>query len=526
MNFVPDIQTSGATGVEGRVCVVGAGVGGMAAAIRLAAAGLKVTVVERQPTPGGKLREVPVGTAKVDSGPTVLTMRHVFDELAASAGKSLEAYLTLNPLSILARHAWEDGGRLDLFADVDQATEAIGAFAGARDAQGYRDFCERARQVFAALDTPFMQAPRPSLYALMAQAARTRSMDLLRISPFATLWGEMGKYFGDPRLRQLFARYATYCGSSPFRAPATLMLVAHVEQAGVWTIEGGMYRLAEALRSMAADLGVDFLFGREVEEIRVEGGQVTGVALQGGEVISAGAVVTNADVAAVSTGLLGTPARKAVPPMRASKRSLSALTWSIQADVDGFPLAHHTVFFCRDYQAEFDDIFRRRQLPVEPTIYVCAQDRTGEPMRAPDGAERLFCIVNAPAEGDHDRPDSLEIEQCQQNAFRLMERCGLRINPEGAAVEMTTPVTFNHLFPATGGALYGMASHGWRASFQRPGVRTRIPGLYLAGGSVHPGPGLPMAALSGRLAADCLISDLVSTRKFHPVGTCGGMSTP
>lgn len=505
-----------------RVVVIGAGIGGLVAALLLAARGVAVTVVERTAAPGGKMREVAVGGARIDAGPTVFTMRWVLDEILAEAGTRLDDHLALRPAALLARHAWDDGSRLDLFAEIDRSADAIGDFAGAAEAAGYRAFCARARAVYGALEHAFLRGTRPSPVSLVTRAGLGGVRDLLNASPFALLWDALGEHFADPRLRQLFGRYATYSGSSPFAAPATLMLIAHVEQEGVWLVEGGMHRVARTLATLAEARGATFRYGANVTEIVTERGRAAGVVLATGERIAGEAVVCNADVAALAAGLFGAAAARAVAPGGDAVPSLSAVTWTLCARATGFPLPRHSVFFAPDYAAEFEAIFARGRLPAEPTVYVCAQDRDDE-ATGPDGPERLLVLVNAAPTGDRAPPSPQEIASCEQATFARLARAGLTLEPAAEPV-VTTPAAFARLFPATGGALYGRAVHGWRASFRRPGATTSLPGLVLAGGSVHPGPGVPMAAMSGRLAAAAVLADLASTRRFHRAAMPGGMS--
>jgi len=514
-----------------RVVVVGAGVGGLSAAALLARQGLDVRVIERAATPGGKMRQVALGPDHLDGGPTVLTMRWVFDALFERLGLSLDQHLQLRRCEVLARHAWGPNEQLDLVADLDASVAAIEAFSGAAEAQRYRAFCDRSRAVYQTLDRPFMQNSRPTPGSLAWRVLRQQGpaglRQLLRISPFTTLWQELGRYFHDPRLQQLFGRYATYCGSSPFEAPATLMLVAHVEREAVWQVEGGMFRLAQALAAAAQQHGARFSYGSEVRRLLMDGGRISGVELQDGQMLSADAVLFNGDAQALFDGLLGQPVQQAQgQPPRAS-RSLSALTWHCQAEVGGFELTHHNVFFSRPaaYRAEFEAIAQGR-LPAEPTVYVCAQDRQGNTARrAPRQAERLMCLVNAPASADGRALSEPEIALCEERMWAQLSRTGLRLKPGPHPPLRTSPQDFAQMFPATGGALYGPASQGWRASFfTRPDGRTPVPGLYLAGGSVHPGPGVPMAALSGQLAAEQICAALHSTRAWKAALMPGGMS--
>jgi 1-hydroxycarotenoid 3,4-desaturase len=276
-----------------------------------------------------------------------------------------------------------------------------------------------------------------------------------------------------------------------------------------------MQRLADALAMLATTKGVVFRYGTQVDEITVKGGRATGVRI-GPEQIEADALIINADTAALTHGLFGRAAARAMPDTKAP-RSLSAVTWAMVAVTDGFPLERHNIFFSNDYAAEFNAIFSRNTLPEAPTIYVCAQDR---PSPYHTGPERLLCLINAPAT---QRPfHATEINPCTTRMLQHLERCGLHIKP--ALTQITTPENFARLFPGTSGALYGPAMHSTMAPFRRPGSRSKIPNLYLAGGSTHPGAGVPMAALSGRLAAASVLSDLSSTRPSRRGATNGGMS--
>ena len=491
----------------GSAIVVGGGVGGLSAAIALAGQGVGVTLLEAAPRVGGKLREIEVGGTRIDGGPTVFTMRWVFEELFGEAGLGWPDELVLDRADLLARHAWSDGSRLDLFADLQRSAEAVGVFAGAAEARRFLAFAAHARRVYEKLEQPFLTSYRPSFLSM----SRKLGLGGLTVRPFSTLWRSLGDRFTDPRLIQLFGRYATYCGSSPFLAPATLMLVAHVELDGVWLVRGGMYRLAETLAGAAERLGAEVRTGTRVARIVSERGRATGVETDAGERLDADAVIVNADSAAVAAGLFGPEAARTVPALKPGDRSLSALAWTLVGETGGFPLARHTVFFGDDYPGEFRQIFRERRLPGAPTVYVCAQDRTDGRAPADGQPERLLLIINAPPTGDEPAFGQEEIDQCIRGSIDCLARCGLVLKADRGAGVLTTPADFHRLFPATGGALYGAANHRAQAAFSRPDVRTALPGLYLAGGSVHPGPGVPMAALSGRLAARAVLNGFAST---------------
>jgi 1-hydroxycarotenoid 3,4-desaturase len=425
---------------------------------------------------------------------------------------------------VLARHAWDASPQtLDLFAETARTADAIGQFSSPQEGRRFLNFCRQTRALYDALEKPYIRSERPSLFSMVNDLGLNGLATLTGLGPFASLWRSLGRHFHDPRLQQLFGRYATYCGSSPWSAPATLMLVAQVELDGVWSVTGGMFQVASALAKLGEKHGVKSRYGVTCAEIMTSQGRVSGVQLSTGEMIEADHVIFNGDVSALAVGMLGSSVSSSFEPVRPSQRSLSAFTLSMHAKTSGFPLVRHNVFFNQDYRAEFDDIFRKRQLPSQGTVYVCAQDRDDRGL-AQGESERIFCLVNAPSDGDKHAFNSSEIQACESSSMALMRRCGLEIEVLPQQVVRTLPQDFARLFPGSGGALYGQATHGWMSAFHRPSARSKVPGLYTAGGSVHPGPGVPMAAMSGRLAAATLMEDLGLTKRSRRVVISGGMS--
>jgi len=521
-NGTPNGRTDGP-----RTVVIGAGIGGLAAALSLAVAGREVIVFEAAEAPGGKMRALPSPAGPVDSGPTVFTLKPYFDDLFAVAGTRLENEVDIASESLLARHFWPCGGRLDLFSDAGRSAEAVTAFAGARDGAAFSRLAADARRLFDAFEGPVMRRPRPSLGGIARALFADPGLTPL-LAPPRTLWQALSRRFEDPRLAQLFARYATYVGGSPYATPALLMLIWEAESRGVWRIEGGMSALAQALARLVERWGGILHLGTPVAEIIVAHGRASGVRLADGELVRADSIVFNGDPAALGQGALGAAARKAAPCVSAKKRALSAYVWAFAAKPEGragADLAHHSVFFNANYRAEFDAI-ARGEMPTDATLYVCAQDRGIG--RTPQGLERFEIIMNGPAHaaaGPDMRGNEEEFDRCLTTTTGLLAAQGLSFTPQPGRTALSTPQDFARRYPGSSGSLYGQSPHGAMAAFERPGPRSAIPGLFLAGGGVHPGAGVPMAMLSGRHAAAEILRDPISLSPSRRTAMHGGMST-
>lgn len=504
--------------------IIGGGIAGLMAALTLSRQGQAVTLLEAAPVLGGKIHQYEGqdqdGSYAIDSGPTVFTLKPLFEDMFDQLDLDFNSELQATPLKRLARHYWRERGStepgcLDLYPDIDANMDAIGTFAGLSDAKAFKGLASDARSVFEALDDGFMRRPGPGLIGILKNAPMFGVPMLAATPPWHSLWSLMRKRFRDPRLAQLFARYATYCGGNPMKSMTTLMLVIHTELSGVWRLDGGMQSLADRITDLARMAGANIRTHAAVKRIMVSNGQTAGVELECGDCIAGSQVIMAGDVSALSALLPEIVRGRAPKPLAHTNRSLSAVTLKGRTEVRGVPLDHHTVFFSDDYEREFNEL-SSGDIPSDPTLYLCTPDwATGT-------AKRLFFIANALPDGDTRSDSEEERERWTDTIHKSLKQRGL-ILQDPSDLSITTPADWAKRFPGSGGALYGRAPHGMQAAFLRPGLRTKIKGLYLAGGSVHPSAGVPMAALSGFTAANCLLQDWASTRRRHLVATPGGM---
>jgi diapolycopene oxygenase len=500
------------------IIVVGAGIGGLSAAIRLAAAGKQVTVYEKNGQVGGKMGQVVHDGFRWDTGPSVITMPHVLDELFASAGRSLNDYLTLQPVEPLTRYFYPGGTVLDITGYWPRLAQQIAAL-DERDVAGYLAYLAYAARIHDITGPIFIYDEPPTLRSFL----RVPLNQWLKADPLRTMQQAIESHVHSPHLRQLLGRFATYVGGSPFEAPATLNVIAHVElTGGVWYSRGGIYAIAEALGRLATELGVTIHTDSPVRQLLVENGRITGIELADGEQVAAAAVVCNLDVATTYERLLPDTAvsRRRLHKLSRQDPSCSGFVMllGIEAactepvEVADWPttapqLAHHNIFFSGDYKREFEQIFKQGRPPDDPTIYLAITSKS-DPQDAPPGCENWFILVNAPALDE--RYDWQANKQAYGERI-LAKLAGMGLDVTGRVRHQTifSPHDLARQTGAWRGALYGASANSRWTAFRRPHNRCPDYGaLYFAGGTTHPGGGVPMVILSGKVAAQLLLDDM------------------
>lgn len=476
------------------VVIIGGGLGGLATALRLAVAGWRVVVCEQGRSFGGKMNSWESEGFRFDTGPSLITMPWVFEDLFRAAGERLEDHVELAAVNPLADYVFADGTRLTYSTYLPDWLSTVRQIEP-RDAEGFMRFMRLGARLFEVSRETFLRR-RPR------DAPDLRSLRALRHTPLRHGWGNyhrtVAAHFKSPLLRQLFDRYPTYVGSSPYESPATLAVIPYIEFAfGGWHIRGGLYRLVESIKELASRLGVELRTGARVERIEHGGGRVRGVRLADGDVIDADVVVMNGD-AATTRSLLARDGGEGPRRKQAlSARSLSGFVMLLGIGSPLPRLSHHTVYFSGDYRREFSQLFDERRFPDDPTVYVSAPSRTDSSL-APDGGETLFVMANAPAD---EQWSDAQTERARGRVLARLAAGGFPdIESDVIVSDVWTPRRIARDYVMPGGAIYGTHSHGWRRAFLRPpNKHARLGGLYHVGGSSHPGGGTPTVLLSAEI---------------------------
>ena len=495
------------------VGVVGAGLAGLAAACTLAARGHKVILFDKNEWLGGKAAVLQEAGFRFDMGPTILTVPHVLERVFREAGRRMEDYLDLRRLDPQWRCFFDDGSVLDLREDPGVMTATLDAFSPGNSA-GFRDFIGMSQKLHEVSEKFFFWKSVEGIGDTLSFKGMDLATlkDVLSLRMGTSVASQIRKRVPDGRIAQMLDHFVQYVGSSPYASPAVLCSIAHMQtDLGVWYPIGGTRAVPAALERLAGELGVDLRPGTDIVRIVQENGRASGVVTASGETVRLSAVVSNMDSVRTMRELVGgEPARKFA---RRWKRepACSGVVLYLGLDRAYDHLAHHDFVFSRDPEEEFDWIYRRGEPAPDPTCYLAATTRT-ELATAPEGGEALYILVHTPYLRPHHDWKAM-LPGYRQVILDKLKRCaGMPDLEERIVFERhLTPQDIHDRYKVLDGAIYGLASHGKVNGAFKPGNRSRdLPGLYMAGGAAHPGPGMPMVLMSGWIAADTLNQDMAA----------------
>ena len=489
-----------------KIVVIGAGMGGMTAAARLSRGGHEVVLYEASDQVGGKCRTEWIGKVAFDTGPSLLTLPAVYKDFFQRTGKPMGLVCPIEAVDPSFDYRFADGSSLK-FSNLsrNKTLESISETFGAESATQWDQIMKRAERMWDVSRGPFIESELKSPISLMKRLTFMRDMKI--IAPWKTLRVHADEILKDQRLRYIMDRYATYSGSDPRKAPAVLSTIAFVEESfGAWHVKGGLGQLSATVYQRALDVGVTFHLNSPVSAINTAGKKVTGVTLADGTAVQADAVVANADASLVYNKLVPghertlKKARKNIAQADVSVAGFCLLL-GMRKDPDQV-LNHHTILFPENYDAEFDAIFTHGKPVEKPTIYICAPQDPA--MSKDETLEGWFVLVNAPTQGQFDWNDKEFARNYANTIIDQIEARGISVRDRLESLTIRTPADLEAAVHAPGGAIYGTSSNGARAAFMRAKNRSPINGLYLVGGSAHPGGGLPLVGISGDLVTEAI----------------------
>lgn len=483
-----------------RTAIIGAGIGGLATAVRLAAAGDEVTVWERNPEPGGKIAELLMGPYRFDTGPSLFTLPELVGKLYTLCGERMEEHIPVARLDASCRYFFADGSSFTFYDDPQRLSQEL-ARAGIDEEQALRRRLEKAREAYELSAPVFLFSDFHRLSNFNSPPYRRVASQLGKLDFLRSMHGANRRDFRDPRLVRLFDRYATYNGSSPYRAPATLNMIAHLENnLGAYFPEKGIYSVADELCRLARRQGVRFRFSLPVEKIVVENGKAVGL-IAAGKKERYDRIVSDVDVRYLSDRLLdGHPLRRRLHQAEPSSSAL-IFYWGMERQFQQLGL--HNVFFANDYRAEFRHLFRTGDIADDPTVYLFITSKAvaGD---APAGCENWYVMVNAPADRGQDW-ERIAARTREHILRKLGDALCTDLRDSIASERICTPADIEARTMSACGALYGASSNSRLSAFLRhPNSLSAIRNLYFVGGSVHPGGGIPLCLASAKIVCDVI----------------------
>ena len=489
-----------------KIAVIGAGLGGLSSAIHLANSGLQVDLYEQNSGPGGKANVIDEDGYRFDTGPSLLTMPFVLEELFNESGENINEYLTIEQLDVICKYFFADGSEILAYSDLENFANQIAAVTQ-DSADSLKDYLNHCKKIYDLTSDLFLfNSPLEISNYLRLRALKTL-FRLNEIDSFRTMHQANSSFFKDKKTIQLFDRYATYNGSNPYMAPATLNIIQHVEyNLGGYIVKEGIYRIPLALKKLAEKKGVNFHFNSKVEKIIVEEKRVKGIKVNN-QSIDYDDVVSNVDVNFTYSKLLENNNSRLSKRYQKLEPSLSGLVfyWGVEGIHN--ELEVHNIIFSEDYEKEFEDIFTQKIIPIDPTIYIYISSKFSK-TDAPDGFENWFVMINTPHIENQNWENEIKIAR-EKIINKISEKLNINLRKKIVFEKMLSPVEIEKNTNSFKGSIYGISSNSKTAAFLRhPNESKEFKGLYFCGGSAHPGGGIPLVLLSGKLAGKSILKKL------------------